>query len=121
MKELKSKISSFLHNERVQKVTAIFICILMMFIGTGWGFVYDMFTNNSDWTKTDNVLYYSWCMFWVVVFGAICHAIFLFFAFLIIIAFLGACYYGWFVMLPLFLMFIVICIGRWFYLKKHII
>lgn len=81
LKKLKSKFSSFLHSETVENVTTAIVCTLLMTFCFGWMCVYDISRVDSDWTETDNTLYYSWCMFLVVVFGTIFHAIFLFFAF----------------------------------------
>lgn len=112
---------NFCNNRIVGNIKYIISTTLLLVFGTGFVATYDWATlHNDSWTKSTNVLHYSWNMFLVIVFGAAIHALFLFFVFLTISAFVMACYYVWFVMLPLFLMFLVICIGRWYYLKRHL-
>ena len=109
----------FKYGKKISKAIDIAITMLFLIVAGGWLIAYDRMTSDDDsWTKSDDIMHYSGMMFLIVFVGAAIEAMILAGLFGLLFAILLVCWHGWFIILPLFVVFLGICFGHWLHLMK---
>ena len=111
--KLKVKFKNFIYSKFGE-----FVVSALSILGIGWLMVYDMTTLNSDWDKSDNILEYSLNLFGVIVFGTVLEAMYLVFICGALFLLGLFCYWCWFVVVPMLVVFFAIVFFRWLHVKK---
>ena len=109
----------FKYGKKIFEAINIASAMLFFIVACGWLIAYDMMTSDDDsWTKSDDIMHYSGMMFLIVFVGAAIEAMILAGLFGLLFAILLVCWHGWFIILPLFVVFLGICFGHWLHLMK---